>query len=217
MFQDVLFPTKNLSDDAPFALKKAFTFIPSPLLKVHNIPWVVFDLETTGLSSKNDDIIEIGARRYEHGQCTGEFSTFVSTKLIVSEKITQLTGITQAMLEGQPELKDVLPQFLAFIGGSLLIAHNASFDAGFIKSACKRHNIEWQWPIFCTLKLARELLPELPNKKLDSLAEHYNLTFEARHRSIGDVKVTAAVLQHMLEQEGEHLQTWADFSPFKVE
>ena len=96
------------------------------------------------------------------------------------------------------------------------MAHNAAFDAGFINQACQRLDIELSWPVFCSLKLARDLLPDLERKNLDTLAEHYGLSFESRHRSIGDVKVTTGVLLEMLQNEGEHIVSWQDMAPFTV-
>ena len=87
---------------------------------------------------------------------------------------------------------------------------------GFIRYHAGQMGTEFDWPAFCTLKMARELLPGLKRKNLDSLAEHYGLSFEARHRSIGDVKVTVSVLQELLSQEGANLETWQDMEAFSI-
>jgi DNA polymerase III epsilon subunit-like protein len=86
----------------------------------------------------------------------------------------------------------------------------------FLKHACNRLGYQIEWSCFCTLKLARQLLPDLESKNLDSLAQHYGLSFAARHRSIGDCEVTGAVLNSLLRGEGAGLQQWKDFSPFQV-
>ena len=128
----------------------------------------------------------------------------------------RITGITSEMLKGQPKIEPVLRQFLAFIEGSVLVAHNAAFDMGFLRTACAQIGVDLEWPSFCTLKMARDILADLERKNLDTLAEHYDLQFEARHRSVGDVKVTVGVLREMLAEEGNHLKLWSDISPYSV-
>jgi DNA polymerase III epsilon subunit-like protein len=116
------------------------------------------------------------------------------------------------MLVGQPDISDVLPKFLKFISGSIIVAHNAEFDMGMFKSAATRLGYELNWPAFCTVKLARKVLPGLPRYNLDTLAEHFKLTFEARHRAVGDVKVLNGILQEILENEEIGVTTWGDVS-----
>ncbi len=94
---------------------------------------MVFDIETTGFSSKNDKIIEIGAVKLKDGEIVDSFSTFVDPKVNIPYKITELTSITQNMVNGQPTIDEVLPKFMEFVGDSVLVAHNAAFDVGFIK------------------------------------------------------------------------------------
>ena len=86
----------------------------------------------------------------------------------------------------------------------------------FLRNNCERQGIQLEWPSFCTLKLARHLVPELESKSLDALAEYYNLTFESRHRSIGDCKVTSSVLQAFMTNEGSNIKRWGDYNPFIV-
>lgn len=218
MFYEVFFPKarEDLQKPKDLTLTRSIRFKLDPKTIVSKLPIVVFDFETTGLNPKSDHIIEIGAQRIENGIVTKEMSTLIHTPLALSEAIVKITGISKDMLIGKPHIKDVLDDFLDFIKGSILVAHNASFDKDFLFHACSRFNIEIEWPIFCTLKMARDLLPDLERKNLDTLAEHYGLSFEARHRSIGDVKVTSQVLKFMLEQEGEHLCYWKDFSSYTV-
>jgi DNA polymerase III epsilon subunit-like protein len=92
------------------------------------------------------------------------------------------------------------------------VAHNAEFDMSMLKAAGNRLGFEIQWPCFCTLKLAREVLPGLPRYNLDTLAEHFKLTFEARHRAVGDVKVLNGVLQQILDDDELAISTWGDVS-----
>ena len=217
MFQDVLFPpeadNRGAAESNEFSLQKLIRYQPAESTLLASSSLVVFDFETTGLDAREDDIIEIGAIRLENFQPVEEFSTLLSVDREVSGTITKLTGITNEMLVGQPVLKNTLPDFLKFIDKSILVAHNAEFDMGFLRAACKKLGYNILWPSFCTLKLARQLLPQLESKNLDSLARHYELTFEARHRSIGDAKVTAAVLKKLLDHEGSDLKTWNDIKP----
>jgi DNA polymerase III epsilon subunit-like protein len=120
------------------------------------------------------------------------------------------------MLTGQPELQEVLPEFLKFIDGSLMAAHNAEFDFMMLKAAALRMGYEVDLPCFCTLKMARTLLPTLENRKLDTLAQHYNLTFGSRHRSMGDVRVTSEVLRNLVTVEADGIECWKDLEPFNV-
>ena len=171
---------------------------------------MLFDTETTALDSDLDRIIEFGALKIIGGKVVDEFWSFVSTDIELSQNIVNLTQITQDMLEGAPDIGQVLPKFLDFIKGSVIVAHNADFDMSMLKASANRLGYEINWPAFCTVKLARKVLPGLPNYKLDTLAEHFKLTFEARHRAVGDVKVLNGVLQEILENEELGICTWAD-------
>jgi DNA polymerase III epsilon subunit family exonuclease len=221
MFQDVLFPALDQSQvaqaDAVLKLRRVKRFLPDPSFAMPDASLVVFDLETTGLDADVDRNIEIGAIKLRCMEPVEQFSTLVKADLEVTEDITKITGITQDMLEGQPPIDDVLPKFLEFIEGSILVAHNAEFDLSMVRAACSRAGVDLEWPTFCTLKMARELLPDLENKKLDTIAKHYGLTFEARHRSVGDVKVTVGVLKNLLAQDPERFKLWSGMQPFTVE
>lgn len=220
MFHDVLFPpavTAGQGDALEvLRLRRLKRFVPEPHHPLMTAPLVVFDLETTGLDPEVDRIIEIGAIKLDGMRPVAEFSSLVSTNVELTDDIIRLTGITPEMLVGQPVIEDVLPKFLEFIEGSILIAHNAEFDLSMIKAACSRVGIDLEWPCFCTLKMARALLPDLENKKLDTLAAHYGLTFESRHRSIGDVKVTTGVLSGLLTKEAQTIRVWSDIQPYTV-
>lgn len=222
MFHDVLFPVDSAPPgEAPetheLRLRRLKRFVPDPALIIRDCPIVVFDLETTGLDPKADRIIEVGAIKLERLRPVAEFSSLVSTSVELTDDIVRLTGITSVMLQGQPSIDQVLPQFLDFIEGSILVAHNAEFDVSMIRAACSRAGIDLDWPCFCTLKMARELLPDLENKKLDTLAAFYGLSFEARHRAIGDIKVTMGVLHGLLAKEAAPYKKWSQLKPFMVE
>src|SRR5690606_4955340 len=170
-----------------------------------------------GLDYEADRIIEIGAIKLEGLEPVAEFSTLVHTDMELTDEIVRLTGINQQMLEGQPRIEKVLYDFLEFIEGGILVAHNAEFDLNMVSAAFSRIGIDLDWACFCTLKMAREVLADLENKKLDTLAAHYGLSFEARHRSIGDVKVTCGVLKSMLQREARRFRLWSEFQPFTIE
>ncbi|RYZ70600.1 MAG: 3'-5' exonuclease, partial [Proteobacteria bacterium] len=179
-------------------------------------PVVIFDFETTGLDVYRDRIIEIGAIKYENGRRVGDFSFLIDPEIPLPEIITKITGITDAMLEGQRKIEGVLPEFLQFIDKCVLVAHNAEFDLNFLRSVASRQGYQIEYPCFCTLKMARLLLPDLESKNLDTLAKHYELSFAARHRSIGDCEVTGSVLTNLLAKEGLHMQQWRDFESVQV-
>lgn len=219
MFDKVYFPPKKDNQGntgTKLSLRKSISFSPHGNIFLEQIPLVVFDLETTGLSAKDDWIVEIGAQKIVQGKVVGTFDTLIDPKCEIPLAAQKVSGITNEMLVGKPEISTVLPKFFQFIQGCILVAHNATFDIGFIKHHASLLGFDFTWPVFCTLKLARELLPNLERKNLDTLAEHYGLTFEARHRSIGDVKVTASVLEELLRNEGSHLEQWKDFAPYTV-
>jgi DNA polymerase III epsilon subunit family exonuclease len=221
MFHAVLFPPEldSKGDDeagAVLTLRRLTRYLPDPAHDVLASPIVIFDLETTGLDPTVDRIIEIGGLKIVRGEVVAEFSSLVTTNVELTEEIQRLTGITPDMLVGQPTIQDVLPKFLEFISGSILVAHNAEFDMSMLRAAASRQGVDLEWACFCTLKMARELLGFLENRKLDTLAAHYGLTFEARHRAIGDIKVTAGVLAGMLEREASGLKRWGQFANYVV-
>lgn len=216
VFHDALFPAdmaaveQNHADKVDFALRRMVHYSVAPSINLNETPLIIFDTETTGLDSELDHIIEFGALKVLEGKVIDEFWSFVRTDIELTQNIVNLTGITQQMLEGQPEISDVLPKFLKFIKGSIIVAHNAEFDMSMLKAAGNRLGFEIQWPCFCTLKLARKVLPGLPRYNLDTLAEHFKLNFEARHRAVGDVKVLNGVLQEILENDDLGIHTWGD-------
>jgi DNA polymerase III epsilon subunit family exonuclease len=181
---------------------------------IESIPLVFFDFETTGLDADMDRIIEVGAMKWLDGKVIDQMFTLVSTDIELSDQIVALTGINQEMLKGAPSMAEVLPKFLKFIEGSALVAHNAEFDMGMLRAACSRQGSEIEWPCFCTLKLTRAVLPDLERHNLDSLAKHFDLTFESRHRAEGDIKVMMAMVEQLLKDHS--LNYWEDFSSYCV-
>lgn len=202
------------SVDVPIAIMGGLSgsrFLDQDLFAEKSI--VVFDFETTGLNHKQSRIIEIGAVKYVNRREVDRMSTFVNPGIAISSIITKITGITQEMLIDAPKILDVLPQFHNFLRGSIGIAHNAEFDVGMLFYESQRIGMQCDYTVFCTLKLARALV-KIERRNLDALAAHFNLSFESRHRSIGDILVTAQVLWNILD-ENPHLQTMQDLNPFR--
>ncbi len=155
--------------------------------------FVVFDLETTGLEANKDEIIEIGACKIENGRITEIFSTFVNPNKKLHNEIVQLTGITDAMLKDAPTINYVLPDFYKFCYGSTLVAHNISFDIGFIYSAAKKLSYNFDNPLMDTLEMAHKKLPGLKNYKLGTIVDKLNIILNNAHRAVNDATATAKV------------------------
>ena len=166
--------------------------------------YVVFDIETTGLSKEKEMITEIGAVKVADGKIIDRFSTFVNHQRPISAEITKLTGITDDMVKDAPTIENVLPEFLKFCEDTVLVAHNASFDTGFIRIAAERAGLgELHHTIVDTLELARALLPELNKHKLDIVCEHLGVTLNGHHRAVNDAEATAEVFIKFLDMLAE--------------
>ena len=169
------------------------------------VTFVVVDLETTGGSPADSGITEIGAVKVRGGEIVGELATLVDCGLPVPPHITVLTGITQQMLVGAPSVAEVIPTFLEFARGCVLVAHNAPFDTGFLKAACAR--LGHPWPAFTvldTVDLARRILTreEVPNRRLATLARFFGSPAEPDHRALADARATVDVLHGLFERLG---------------
>ena len=166
--------------------------------------YVVFDIETTGLSKEKEMITEIGAVKVADGKIIDRFSTFVNPQRPISAEITKLTGITDDMVKDAPTIENVLPEFLKFCEDTVLVAHNASFDTGFIRIAAERAGLgELHHTIVDTLELARALLPELNKHKLDIVCEYLGVTLNGHHRAVNDAEATAEVFIKFLDMLAE--------------
>lgn len=161
--------------------------------------YVVFDLETTGFSPIKDKIIEIGAVKVERGKITERFSTFVNPKVPIPFQITQLTSITDQMVMDAPDIETVLPKFLAFVGDAVLVAHNASFDVGFIEQNCRYQDIIPDFTSVDTVAMARILLPTLSKFKLNVVANALHISLENHHRAVDDAGATAEIFVKFVE------------------
>ena len=162
--------------------------------------FVVFDIETTGLDKEKNNITEIGAVKVENGSITERWSTFVNPGEPIPQNIVELTNITDEMVKDAPSIGEILPDFLAFCQGCVLVAHNARFDVGFIQTAAGRLGLRFDFAYLDTLQLARCLYPELANHKLNNLTRHLNIMLENHHRAVDDAKATAEIFIKMLEE-----------------
>lgn len=169
-------------------------------LKEESDEFVVFDIETTGFSSVNHRIIEIGAVKLKGGEVVDRFSSFVDPGVPVPYKITELTGITDAMVIGQPKISKVIVDFLEFIRGSILVAHNAYFDVGFIRKNAKDYGLSFDNPIVDTVPMARFLYRDLKRHKLDVLAKHLGISMGNHHRAVDDAMTTVSILLKSFEK-----------------
>jgi DNA polymerase-3 subunit epsilon len=169
------------------------------------ITFVVVDLETTGGAAQADGITEIGAVKVCGGELLGEFQTLVNPQSPIAPFVSVLTGITDAMVSGAPTTAAVLPAFLEFARGSVLVAHNAPFDVGFLKAACARLAIPWPgFAVVDTAVLARRVLTrdEVPNCKLATLAQFFRSATTPTHRALYDARATVDVLHALIERLG---------------
>ena len=163
--------------------------------------FICFDLETTGLSAQNDRITEIGAVRLHNGEITERFDIFVDPERPIPEKITQLTSITNEMVQGAPKEAEALQQFFDFCGeNAVLVAHNASFDASFVRAALQRQGKPFENTYIDTVTMARSLLPDLKKATLDSVANYLKLKPFHHHRAEDDAAVLGDIFLNFLER-----------------
>ncbi|MGV9679406.1 DEDD exonuclease domain-containing protein [Nocardia sp. NPDC003482] len=184
------------------AAQLAFDELDTPL---HDITFVVVDLETTGGSPDADAITEIGAVKVRGGEVLGEFATLVDPGCPIPPQVVQITGITTAMVRDAPRIEAVLPGFVEFASGAVLVAHNARFDTGFLKAAAARCEIAWPtFQVVCTVQLARRILPrdETPTVRLSALARLLGARTIPTHRALDDARATVDVLHALIERVG---------------
>ncbi|MDR2569188.1 MAG: 3'-5' exoribonuclease [Oscillospiraceae bacterium] len=164
-----------------------------------NKRYVVLDIETTGFSAASDKITEIGAVKIENGIITEEFSQLINPGIPIPWKITQITGINSEMVAEKPSIEEVLPVFMEFCADCTVVAHNARFDMGFIKTNANKQGLDCSFEILDTLTLARRLFPYLRNHKLDTVASHLNVELLKHHRASDDARATAHIFLKCLE------------------
>jgi DNA polymerase-3 subunit alpha (Gram-positive type) len=161
--------------------------------------YVVFDLETTGFSPVNDHIIEIGAVRMEKDQIIDRFSTFVNPGVPIPYRIEKLTSINDQMVSASPSIEEVLPKFLEFCKGCVLVAHNARFDVGFIRENCRRMGLPTEYPYVDTMGISRAILPDQSKHTLDALVKVMGVKLNDHHRAVNDAEATAELFLKFLD------------------
>jgi DNA polymerase III subunit epsilon len=190
-------------------------------LSLRDATFVVVDLETTGGRANGADcdaITEIGAVKVRGGEVLGELATLVDPGRAIPPQIVRLTGITTAMVCAAPRIESVLPAFLEFATGAVLVAHNAGFDVGFLRAAAQRCELAWpRPPVLCTVKLARRVLSrdEAPSVRLSALAQLFGATTTPNHRALDDARATVDVLHGLIERVGNQgVHTLADLRSY---
>lgn len=163
--------------------------------------YTILDIETTWLSKYKHKITEIAAIKFDGKDILWTYQTLINPQRNIPSEITRLTWITNEMVESAPIFLDVVDDFLKFLEDDIIVAHNASFDYGFLSENIYKHT--WQWienPCICTRKLCSRLLPELPKKNLWSICEYYWLKNRRAHRAMWDTEVTVEIFKFFLEK-----------------
>lgn len=161
--------------------------------------YVVFDLETTGISWRTDEVVEISAVRVVNHRIDTEFSTLVNPGRPIPIEASRVNGITDEMVKGAPAFESALADFLTFVQNSVLVGHNIhAFDMKFIYRDCERYFGKLPENDYIdTLKLAKACLPEMPHHRLTDLAEHYGISIQGAHRALNDCRMNQAVYECM--------------------
>ncbi|MBQ7919915.1 MAG: PolC-type DNA polymerase III [Lachnospiraceae bacterium] len=166
--------------------------------------FVVFDIETTGFSPISNRIIEIGAVKVENGKITDHFSTFVNPEVPIPFEIEKLTGINDEMVIDAPKIEEVLPEFVAFCQGCVLVAHNANFDMSFIIENCRKLSLPTEYTYIDSVPIARILLPSQAKHTLDAVAKTLGISLDNHHRAVDDAECTAQIFVKFIPMLREH-------------
>ncbi len=161
--------------------------------------YCVLDLETTGFSATTEKITEVGIMKVKNGEVIDQFSCFVNPQKHIPQRVTEVTNITDDMVKDAETIEQVFPQILAFIEGSVLVAHNAPFDMGFLKQNAINLGYEFDYTYLDTLSLAKDLFPDYKKYKLGKIAENLGIKVEVAHRALDDVDTTVKVFHVMLD------------------
>lgn len=162
--------------------------------------YIVFDIETTGLDSSYDEVIEIGAIKVKNNKIVSKFNSLVKPKNEIDEYITELTGITNGMVKNAPTIEEILPDFMNYIGNDILIGHNVNFDINFIYDNLYRNKFDVLINDFIdTMRISRKLLPELSHHRLIDLAKYFKIDSTNNHRSLKDCEITMNVYENLKE------------------
>lgn len=165
--------------------------------------YCVLDIETTGLSFRTEKITEIGIMKYKNGEVIDEFECFVNPEKPIPEEVVNITHITDDMVKDAETIDKVMPKVLEFVGDSVLVAHNADFDIGFIKYNCAQLGLSLNNTYIDTLRLAKDLFPDYKKYKLGIIAENLGITVEVAHRALDDVDTLVKVFKVMLKMLSE--------------
>lgn len=183
---------------APDNTKSVYNSKGQPL----NATYCVLDLETTGFSAINEKITEIGIMKLKNGEVIDEFSCFVNPEKHIPERVSEVTNITDDMVKNAETIETVFPEMLEFLGDpkeTVIVAHNANFDVGFLKQNAKVLGYDFEYSYLDTLSLAKDLFPEYKKYKLGKIAENLGIKVEVAHRALDDVDTTVKVFKVMLE------------------
>ena len=161
--------------------------------------FVVFDVETTGLIPGKDKITEIGAVKIKEGKIIEKYSSFVNPEISIPNHIIRLTGITNDMVKNAPKIQEVISEFLDFVNGSPIVAHNALFDVGFIRYEANKISVSINNPIIDTLELTRAIFTDLKKFKLNIVAKYLGIELKNHHRALDDSNATAMILNKCFE------------------
>ncbi len=172
--------------------------------------YTALDLETTGLNPKKDKIIEIGAVKVRNGEITDRFQSFVNPGRVLENKVKNLTGICDAMLEGAPEMGELIEPLIEFLGEDVLVGHRILFDYSFVKKAAVDSSLSFERMGIDTLKLSRKFLPELESRRLGFLCGYYQIAHTA-HRALGDAQAASDLYRKLAELFYEGNET--EFAP----
>lgn len=174
--------------------------------KIDDATFVVIDLETTGAKAPPCRITEIGAFKVKKGEITDQFHTLVNPETPIPEFITGLTGISDDMVKDAPKFHEIIGDLLAFIGDSIVVAHNAQFDIRFLNHEIGLIHEDHKLANsnLCTVQLSRKLLPEIDNHRLNTVASHYRISLLNHHRASDDARATAEILINLLESLKGH-------------
>ena len=167
---------------------------------IDDTTYCVLDLETTGFSAVADRITEVGIMKVKNGEVLEEFSEFVNPQRHIPERVTEVTNITDDMVKDAPTIEELFPRILEFIKGSVLVAHNADFDIGFLIQNAKRLGYDFEYPYIDTLAMARAIFPNFTKYKLGKIADNLGIKVEVAHRALDDVDTTVKVFNVMMKE-----------------
>lgn len=175
--------------------------------------YIVFDIETTGLDSSYDEVIEIGAIKVKDNKIVSKFNSLVKPRNEIDEYITELTGITNEMVKDAPTIEEILPDFMNYIGNDILIGHNVNFDINFIYDNLYRNKFDVLTNDFIdTMRISKKLLPDLPHHRLIDLARYFEIDTTNNHRSLKDCEITMDIYEQL---KNVALQKYVNVEEFK--